>query len=176
MSAIRWRLTTVASSGISIWPSTATPAVASANDSSAIEVGVKFRSDVAGYITGVRFYKGALNTGTHIGSLWSSTGQLLAQATFSNETATGWQQVTFSQPVAINANTTYVVSYHTTTGGYAYSSAYFASTGADNAPLHALQNGVDGSNGVYLYGAGGFPNQSYNATNYWVDVLFKTSL
>src|SRR5262249_34075549 len=88
-----------------IWANTATPAVASANDSSAIEVGVKFTSDVGGTITGLRFYKGAGNTGTHVGHLWTSTGTLLATVTFTNETATGWQQATLSSPVTITANT-----------------------------------------------------------------------
>ena len=36
-------------------------------------------------------------------------GTLLAQATFTNETASGWQPVSFSQPVTILPNTTYVV-------------------------------------------------------------------
>src|SRR5262249_15930147 len=49
---------------------------------------------------------------------------------------------------------------------------YFANAGYDNTPLHALKNGVSGGNGVYLYGAGGFPNQSFSALNYWVDVLY----
>ena len=35
---------------------------------SADELGVNFRSTAAGYITGVRFYKGAGNTGTHSGT------------------------------------------------------------------------------------------------------------
>jgi hypothetical protein len=56
----------------SIWDDTATPAIASVSDTSAIEVGVKFQADVDGYITGIRFYKGSLNTGTHIGNLWSA--------------------------------------------------------------------------------------------------------
>ena len=38
---------------------------------SAVELGVKFRTDVAGSITGVRFYKGSQNTGTHVGHLWT---------------------------------------------------------------------------------------------------------
>jgi acyl-CoA thioesterase len=46
-------------------------------------VGVKFLSDVAGFITGIRFYKGATNTGTHVGHLWSADGTLLA--TFAQE-------------------------------------------------------------------------------------------
>jgi hypothetical protein len=54
------------------------------------------------------------------------------------------------------------------------SSNYFATTGVDNPPLHALQDGVDGGNGVYRYGtAGSFPNQTYQSENYWVDVVFK---
>ncbi len=44
---------------------------------------MKFTSDIAGLVTGVRFYKAPTNTGTHIGSLWSATGTLLATATFS---------------------------------------------------------------------------------------------
>ena len=61
---------------------------------------MKFRSDVTGYVTGVRFYKGSQNTGTHTGELWSSTGQLLATATFSSESASGWQQLNFANPVS----------------------------------------------------------------------------
>ena len=54
-----------------------------------VQVGVKFTSATNGEITGFRFYKGPLNTGTHVGDLWSATGTLLATATFTNETASG---------------------------------------------------------------------------------------
>jgi hypothetical protein len=80
---------------------------------------------VAGNITDIRFYKGTENTGTHVGHLWDSTGGLLATVTFANETATGWQQAALSTPVAITANTTYVVSYYAPAGNYAFNSAYF---------------------------------------------------
>ncbi len=174
MSPVSWSFTTAAKiSNATIWASTATPAVAAANDSAAQNLGVKFTSDTAGYITGVRFYKGAGNTGTHVGSLWTSGGALLASATFTGETATGWQQVNFSTPVAIQAGTTYVVSYYAPSGHYAYTGAAFASAGADNAPLHALSNSAGGGNGVYLVGPNGFPTNSFNATNYWVDVVFS---
>ena len=137
------------------------------------DAGVKFRSDVSGNITGIRFYKGAGNNGTHIGLLYSASGALLAQATFSGETASGWQQVNFSTPVEIAANTTYVAAYFSTTG-FAYDPGYFTSAGVDNAPLHALRTGVDGLNGVYAYGASAvFPASSYGNTNYWVDVVFS---
>ena len=77
-----------------------------ADDTNAVELGFKFQADTNGQITGIRFYKGPQNTGPHVADLWSSTGTLLATATFSNETASGWQQVNFSNPVAITAGTT----------------------------------------------------------------------
>jgi hypothetical protein len=156
-----------------LWSNSVVPAIITADDPSAVELGVKFRSDVAGYVTGIRFYKGPRNTGTHVGSLWSSTGQRLATVTFTNETASGWQQASLSTPVAITANTTYVASYHTNVGYYSGNEAYFAASGSDNPPLHALANGVAGGNGVYRYGAtSAFPNQTWNSSNYWVDVVF----
>ena len=80
---IVWSFTTGADAcPCTIWPSTEVPAVASSSDPSAVSLGVKFRSDVNGFITGIRFYKGSANTGTHVGSLWTSRGQLLATATF----------------------------------------------------------------------------------------------
>jgi hypothetical protein len=157
----------------SIFSASAAPATFATSETRSIELGVKFRSDVAGFITGVRFYKGTDTTGTHTGTLWSSTGTRLATATFTSETASGWQQVLFSTPVAITANTIYVVSYHSNVGRYAYTYNTFASAGVDNGPLHALKAGVSKGNGVYRYGSGPvFPRSSYNSSNYWVDVVF----
>ena len=116
---------------------------------------------MAGYVTGIRFYKGAGNTGTHVGHLWSATGQLLATATFTSETATGWQQVSFAAPVAIAANTTYVASYFAPAGHYALDRPYFT-TGYDNAPLHALADGGRRRQRRLRASAGGFPTESYH--------------
>ena len=90
-----------------------TPATVTANDPNSVELGVEFQASTTGTITGIRFYKGPQNTGPHIGNLWSATGTFLASATFTNETASGWQEVDLSKPVAVTAGTTYVVSYHT---------------------------------------------------------------
>ena len=132
--------------------------MASDGETGAVELGVKFRSDQAGYISGIRFYKGPTNTGTHVGSLWNARGTRLAQATFAGETATGWQQVSFATPVAITANTTYVASYHAPNGGFAVTRNGLASA-VVNAPLHALASGAAGGNGVYQFGPSAFPNQ-----------------
>ena len=171
---VRWSFSTA---GLyTLWNSSVTPSVASANDTGAVDLGVKFHSDVAGSITGIRFYKGPSNTGTHVGYLWTASGTLLATATFTNETASGWQQVNFPNPVAITANTVYVASYYAPSGGYAVDDNYFATAGYDNAPLHALKDGVSGGDGVYVYGSSGtFPTGSYQSDNYWVDVVLNTN-
>ena len=156
---------------VSIWSASATPGNITASTSSAVELGLKFQSSVIGNVTGVRFYKGPSNTGTHIGHLWSSAGALLATVTFANETASGWQQANFSTPVAIQANTTYIVSYYCPNGHYSYDQNYFASA-TTNAPLTALQNSSASPNGVYVWGSSAFPNQTWNASNYWVDLAF----
>ena len=89
MAPVSWSFTT---SGVTIWSSTSVPTVSSANDPNSIEVGLQFESTTAGYVDGIRFYKGAGNTGTHVGHLWDASGNLLATATFSDETDSGWQQ------------------------------------------------------------------------------------
>ncbi|GAA2036507.1 hypothetical protein GCM10009839_41840 [Catenulispora yoronensis] len=146
------------------------PTAADAGDGNSVELGVKIRASVVGDITGVRFYKSPANTGTHTGSLWTATGTLLATGTFADETASGWQTLTFAAPVPIKANTTYVASYHAPAGHYA---ADYGFAGAGSAPITALPTGADGDNGVYVYGsATAFPTNSYNSANYWVDAVF----
>ena len=150
----------------------ATPATVDSRDNASVELGVKFTSDQAGMVTGIRFYKAANNTGTHIGSLWTATGTLLASATFTNETASGWQTVNFSQPVAISSNTTYVAAYLAPQGHYSVTGGAFANGGVDNPPLHAIP-GSTSVNGVYAYGTTNtFPSSSFNSSNYWVDPMF----
>src|SRR5437660_4081852 len=159
-----------------IWPSTARPNTPDVGSDSPVELGVRFYSDTPGYVTGIRFYMSAANTGTHIGNLWSSGGALLASATFTAETTSGWQQVNFSSPVAITANTAYVASYHTTIGHYAGDASYFAAAGVNRSPLHTYANTSATPEGPYTYGSTSqFPTSTYNSANYWVDVAFTPS-
>ncbi len=161
-----------ASAPITIWPAEATPRISADSDTNAVELGVKFKSDVSGTIMGIRFYKASSNTGTHVGNLWTSDGTRLATITFNNETNSGWQQADFATPVGIEADTIYVASYHAPNGRYAGDNGYFDGAGVDNSPLHALASKADSGNGVYRYGSGGFPTETWNASNYWVDVVF----
>jgi hypothetical protein len=145
--------------------------VGPANDSNALELGIQFQSSVAGTITGLRFYKNPWNTGTHIGSFWTAGGTKLASATFTGESAYGWQTVSIS-PVVITANTTYVASFHSTGGNYSNDQNYFANqrnSGSLKAP-------PAGGGGVYAYGSGSlFPSTNDGPTNFWADVVFVPS-
>ena len=167
----------------SIWGTNTKPATADSGSSASTEVGVKFKTDTYGYVSGIRFYKASTNSGTHIGNLWTATGQLLARATFTNETGSGWQQVSFSQPVPLDKNTTYVASYFAPNGHTSADGAYFYTTppmgtsptitNVDSPPLHALRNTNGVVNGVYSNAASStFPTSSTNASNYWVDPVF----
>ncbi len=158
-----------------LFSASSAPIVADVDDPSPVELGMKFKSDVSGFVKGVRFYKSVANTGTHLGNLWSSTGQLLATAVFTGESPSGWQEVLFSAAVPVTANSTYVVSYHTNVGHYAATGAYFATNGIDRSPLHAPTSSTVGGNGVFVYGVSAFPTGTFNATNYWVDVVFDST-
>ena len=127
----------------------------------------------SGSITGMRFYKAAANTGTHVGSLWTSSGHPAGVRDVHGETATGWQRLDLlhaggdhrrelrrrlpraQRPLLLHGRRVLV--------------------GADR------QRAADGArqqhqhgNGVFSYGAvSTFPTSSFNAANYWVDVDFQ---
>ena len=62
---------------------------------------MRFTSANSGVIQAIRYYKPPSETGTHVGRIWSSTGQQLASVTFTNETGSGWQQQTLASPLVI---------------------------------------------------------------------------
>ena len=138
-------------------------------DTNSVELGMKFRSSVDGTVTAISYYKATgAPAATRSGHLWTSTGELLASVAFSDETASGWQEVTLSTPVDIIAYTNYVVSYFAPGGGYASTHNYFTSA-VVNGPLSASSRG----NGVFCYSQKScFPNQTYMSSNYYADVVF----
>ncbi|MEA2868499.1 MAG: hypothetical protein QOE39_3214, partial [Bradyrhizobium sp.] len=165
-------LTVIATGTVSLFTPGTTPTNVTVNDPNPVELGVKFEASVAGQIVGILFYKGPENTGTHVVNLWDSTGTLLASATASAETASGWQTVNLATPVTLTTNTIYVASYHS--GGFYSADSNYFSADHTSGPLTAPSSASSGGNGVYTYGSGSsFPTSSFNATNYWVDVLFS---
>lgn len=146
------------------------PTGGSFNDNTAMELGMKFVASSNGTISGIRYYKAVGDTSVHTGSIWRADGTLVATVTFTNESLSGWQTANFSTPLQITAGATYVASYHTT-GSYVATAGYF-NTAHTNGSLTALA----GTNGVYAVGSGStFPTQSYQSSNYWVDVVFNQS-
>jgi len=137
------------------------------SDTAAVELGTTFTAKADGDVVGVRYWKTKENVGTHTGSLWSSTGTRLATATFTNESTSGWQTVTFSAPVDVVKGKSYVVSYFAPQGKYAFTSNF---RGSSVAPSLS----VPSSNaGKYTYGSkSAFPKSTYQSTNYWVDAVF----
>ena len=128
LAPLSWQFTTSNPSGPgqSLFGSLLPAVPAATGDTSSVELGTAFSVSAAGNATGVRFYKGAGNTGTHVGSLWTAAGERLAQVTFTNETATGWQTAPLPAPVALEPGQGYVVSYLAPNGNYAYTAAFFA--------------------------------------------------
>jgi hypothetical protein len=78
----------------------------------------------------------------------------------------------------VTANTAYVASYFAPHGNYARDANYFVSQGVYSSPLYALADPEAGGNGVYSYsGTSTFPTDtSGDGPNYWVDVLYTTSI
>ena len=164
-----WSFTTAATPpppppATTIWAPTVTRWPAPITDNNAVEIGTKFRADVAGFITGLRFYKFATqHRHPHRVICGRAPARCSRRPRSRNEIRVG---VAAGQPLAHRSQSprTRPTSRRNSApiGHYAVNSAYFANAGVDNAPLHALANGIDGGNGVYAYGAvGTFPNQTF---------------
>ncbi len=134
------------------------------------ELGMEFRSAKAGKINAIRYYKSPSETGSHVGRIWSTSGQLLASVAFQNETGSGWQQQNLANSLSIAANTTYIVSVNTNTH-YAITENGLSTT-IKNGDLSAI---ADGSNGVFNFSPGLFPTNSWNNSNYFRDVDFTAT-
>lgn len=150
-----------------------TPPVVDSGDGSAVELGLRFMAQSDGYITGVRFYKSAANLGTHTGTLWSLNGTKLANTTFSNESASGWQTAKFATPVETHSGDEFVVSYFAPKGHYSVASQDFAYRGAEANPIGAAGGFGVAPAGLYTSGSG-FPTSDWDKANYFVDAVFES--
>lgn len=152
----------------SFWDDDAAPAVVGVGDGRGIELGLRFSAAVDGVVTGVRFYHASGSPGPFTVSVWDADGTRLSSAEHDPASA-GWQRVRLPEPVPVVAGRTYVVSYHAPSGGFVVDRGYFQDVfvqGPLTAPAPA--------NGVFAYGSGSvFPGQSFDASNFWVDVVFE---
>ena len=163
---------------VSLWPAgTGGTAVASVTPT---ELGLKFRANAAGVISGIRFYKSVESgTGTFAVRLYDLTAPASpvgsGSVVISTAGISGWQQVLFASPINIEANKTYVASYVAPNGRYTQTAGDLLSA-FTNGPLTALADDFDGPNGVYKTGNGSeAPNLDGNGANYWVDVIYTAT-
>jgi endonuclease/exonuclease/phosphatase family metal-dependent hydrolase len=149
------------------------PGTAVEPDSRAVEIGVKFRANVAGTVSALRFYRGTGNASGYVARLWTSGGTLLAQVPVKDGRIPGWQEVSLPSPISLSAGATYMVSYYSSNGQFARD-PYGLTNAITSGNLTAPGSASVGGNGVYLYqSGGGFPTSSYKDANYWVDVRFN---
>jgi hypothetical protein len=132
------------------------------------ELGTKFSVSAAASLSAIRFYKDAGETGTHVGTLWNAAGQVVAQVTFSGESASGWQQQALTTPVALTPGAVYTVSVGFNTRFV--STTYGLRNALTSGPLATV---ADGQNGVYAAAAGTFPSSSWSSSNYFVDPVVQ---
>ena len=159
-----------------VWTPASSPANPDGGDLAPAEVGLKFRAAAAGQIRGIRYFKSAANGGIHLGNLWNAGGARLGQASFSGETASGWQEATFPSPIPIAADSMYIASVFMPAGHFANDAGVFGAAGVDAGPLHVLGNGESGPNGVLTYSSSStFPADGLGGANYWVDVDYNNA-
>ena len=86
-------------------------------EAKAYELGARFVSTRGGRVVALRFFKGSNEGAAHTGRVWSASGQLFAEVTFENETASGWQEQHLLKPVIVKAGTPFLVSVTTDPSG-----------------------------------------------------------
>jgi hypothetical protein len=142
-------------------------------------LGTVFTADAGGKIYGARWYfPDTIPSHPVVATLYSwtndSTGSALASATFSNCQA-GWNQVLFSSPVSITANTRYVMTVWTS--DYYASTTTFYTSAVTNGDLTAIKDTTGppiAHNGKYIAGRGSsaYPTSTFSSSSYFVDVLY----
>ena len=157
-----------ADSPYGIWADTDRPTTVADDESRSTELGMRFTTSASGSILSIRFYRSAGNTGPHRGRLWDEAGRLLGSVNFSDTKQIGWVRANFGAPIPVRKNGVYTVSYSAPNGRYA-SDQFELGSGRQ------ISTGdLTGLQGVYSYD-GSLPTTEWNASNYYVDVLFQKS-
>ena len=136
---------------------------------------MKFQPTEDGFITALRFYKQPNNTGTHVGHLWTARRPAARRrSTFTNETASGWQEERLAAPGRRSRkDTTYVTSYYARRRAASRSARRLLRAGVDRRARCTRRRRATAATASTSYGAERrSPTRRFNATNYWVDAVF----
>lgn len=148
-----------------------------------VTLGTLFTAAVNGTIDGGRWrFPDTLPVGTVQWLLyrWNSdaSGTLLAQESFVAPVASTWNTVNATVPVNITAGQRYVTAVFTPNGRYVFTNNFFSASGVTNGNLTAPQDDAvtPARNGKFVQNAApAYPTNSFNATCYFVDVLFTAA-
>ncbi|HEV2853884.1 MAG TPA: DUF4082 domain-containing protein [Thermoanaerobaculia bacterium] len=143
-----------------------TPASFLDTQGSTWSVGDVFSSSIPGYVTHLRYYRAAEETGVHTLKLWTATGTLLGSVTFDfgSDLTAGWETGQLSgNGIAIQANTDYVVSVTTFSTRQSKTDCGFSSP-ITNGP-------ITGKGGRWVQGTDLYPSTG-SCSIFWTDVYF----
>ena len=153
----------------SLFGSNYTPSITSANDPSAYELGMKFQStrSRAGW-PACASTRARATTGRIPARSGRPPAPCSLPAPSRTRRASGWQTMTFANPVQISANTTYVVSYYDPAGPLRLRSG-LVRLAAQYAAAHGAEGdymATGGGNGVFNTGGPGFPTSTFSGSSY----------
>ncbi|WP_083583653.1 DUF4082 domain-containing protein [Rhodococcus zopfii] len=151
----------------SLWTDESVPTVIADPNSRSIEVATEFTTSSSGIVTAARFFQGAQNTGAVSATLWSADGTALGTTPI-DAGADGWREVPFDNPIPIQADRNYVISYRASGGHYS------ADPDAFGQGATVTTGWLTARRGLFTYD-GGIPDQSDGGTAYFVDVVFEPS-
>lgn len=155
----------------SLFSHTSDPTGYSTESTSDFNAAVILQSSQTGVIEDICFFKIASMTGTHIGTIYNSSGTVLGQVTFSGETASGWQCQAFATPINFLKNTYYKASVYFP--AYWIRSLNFFTNGYTNTAFGGYLS-TGSANGWYVFSTPGVPLlptvESQSKSNYWIDV------
>jgi hypothetical protein len=140
------------------------------NDSD-YELGTRFWSDVNGQISQVRLYTNASEGGVHTVRIWRVSGQTVVAGPYSwtvPSGSTGWKTFTLPAPLAITANTDYIVAVSNSSDRY-----YASQIGGFDAPIVNGHLHTYTGSGVYSTVLGAMPTSTWNNSNYFRDIVFS---
>ena len=113
-----------------------------------VELGSALHPAVDGFVTGVRFYKGPANTGTHVGVALGCRGQPLASVTFGGRDGDRMADRAVPRPGRGARGHAYTVSYTAPQGITRRRSCYWPYKARQSAPLNVAR-ASGGAPGVY---------------------------
>ncbi len=152
-----------------IFSDTLRPSVAVDPDRDPVELGLKFSPEKSGAVTALQYFQSRASSGVTSATLWTAQGTKLTTVTFAASNREGWRTISLKAPVALDAGSSYVVSYHASKGSYAVIEGDLPAKKSLNG--FTLLRGA----GVYKYGSSGIPTSSYKASNYLVDIVYAIS-